>query len=730
MQLSASPLPFDFSSISPSDLGAATLAAPGANNPADVAPDAFGALLNAETGPAAAPTLPTVALPAAPAPFSLGVTRPQAGSTPADGPDEVENDGEELSAPAAEPPDSDPVGANDGELLSWMTATAVGAPTLPLPPVKPESVHGELAESLRPISDDTPASTAPSAEPAPFAGTPDIGVPGKRGPRNYRNDAGEGGASRAASQDTPRSVSAEPFGRRRDAAPPAQIAATYAQKTPGRFGAPRFAGAGSSETNAADVDSAKSLPAAVGPAAAPQIAALDPSAAASVVATTLPPTQPAAPAPSSPKSSGVVAALPRATPAPAAAPGVRPGRFSSTAVPLDLSTRGSAVPPPATSAPMPPSMEFPRHVAPLHPDAISSVDAAPAESTPPFPAEVHATGPFDPAPRETSPCITAADTRVSGGGVSPAATSRSETAAVPAAAEALTPAPESVEPASVVPTATVPAAAATVAPEFAPAEISLLGISSITDGAAEKIAVGVERSAKVGSTLKKLGIKNSLTTAEQDVVDGSIGLGINVAKTRNNMPVLASASNRPSIDVAPSTFSAPVLDFAALADEPPQAARYETSGAAHRTVESVLAVADHFTTGGQHGVNLKFSVSGVDLAVRVEVRGGNIQATFRTDSPELRAALATEWRAVAAESGERGQQLAEPVFTSSASSHDSLQADSGASDQRGSNSRPDQFSFENHAAPRAASRRSAASEPAAVATAVSLPLPGRLHALA
>ncbi len=84
--------------------------------------------------------------------------------------------------------------------------------------------------------------------------------------------------------------------------------------------------------------------------------------------------------------------------------------------------------------------------------------------------------------------------------------------------------------------------------------------------------------------------------------------------------------------------------------------------AARRTVACVIAMTDHFTTGGQHGVNLRIAVCGVELGVRVELSGGRVHTTFRTDSRELQLALADAWHS-AAPCGDR-HRLTMPVFTS------------------------------------------------------------------
>jgi hypothetical protein len=103
------------------------------------------------------------------------------------------------------------------------------------------------------------------------------------------------------------------------------------------------------------------------------------------------------------------------------------------------------------------------------------------------------------------------------------------------------------------------------------------------------------------------------------------------------------------------------------------------TSSAHRAVEAVLDVTDRFSARNQHSVSLQFTVGDADLKVHVEMRAGEVYTTFRTDSPELRAALATEWQAVAGDSGaERSVKLAAPVFTSNNSSGNSFSAEPDA----------------------------------------------------
>ena len=107
----------------------------------------------------------------------------------------------------------------------------------------------------------------------------------------------------------------------------------------------------------------------------------------------------------------------------------------------------------------------------------------------------------------------------------------------------------------------------------------------------------------------------------------------------------------------------PVITNQSNADRAPTPA--ETLASAHRAVDAVLATAERFTPSTQSVANLKLSVGDSELMIRVEVRAGEVHATFRTDSPELRAALSHEWRAASLQSVDQSLRLAAPVFASS-----------------------------------------------------------------
>lgn len=238
--------------------------------------------------------------------------------------------------------------------------------------------------------------------------------------------------------------------------------------------------------------------------------------------------------------------------------------------------------------------------------------------------------------------------------------------------------------------------------------------------------------------------KNTEVAKPENVESGERPLGTNVAKAEAPMPVadLAPASSPHAIERM-SQAVAPLASEFSLGEE--HSEPIEIAQAARRAVNAAVAVTEQFAAERKPAVTLKFTVSGVDLGVRVELRGENIHTTFRTDSPELRAALAQEWNHVAAaQAGDRAARLAEPVFTSnhnnapastSAHSHGSTPSDSGAGEQRGFQQRHEDAAAADWARFRAASRASHSTptplpEPAFAARAVASVAPGRLRTFA
>lgn len=153
---------------------------------------------------------------------------------------------------------------------------------------------------------------------------------------------------------------------------------------------------------------------------------------------------------------------------------------------------------------------------------------------------------------------------------------------------------------------------------------------------------------------------------------------------------------------------------------------------AQHAVEAVLTAAERVSSGDRHSVHLQFSVGDADLDVRVELRGGEVRTTFHTDSPELREALAHEWQAVTADSGDRSARLATPTFTSQNSSAFSATAGDGGAHSRDTAARrgaEEQFSLAGARSSRGSATSADVSLPVATPRAALLSS-GRLSTLA
>jgi hypothetical protein len=92
---------------------------------------------------------------------------------------------------------------------------------------------------------------------------------------------------------------------------------------------------------------------------------------------------------------------------------------------------------------------------------------------------------------------------------------------------------------------------------------------------------------------------------------------------------------------------------------------------AERAVATVTGLAEAQFAASMNkvgSVQLRLKFGGEDLSVRVELRDGAVHTDFRTDSPELREALAKEWQAVAASAPGHLQHFLDPVFSPASAS--------------------------------------------------------------
>jgi hypothetical protein len=164
------------------------------------------------------------------------------------------------------------------------------------------------------------------------------------------------------------------------------------------------------------------------------------------------------------------------------------------------------------------------------------------------------------------------------------------------------------------------------------------------------------------------------------------------------------ASNAGSIGIGSA--NAPTAMPAATADHPSQTLGVDlsgslqvqvpggaqASGAAHgqplaaraaQAVETVVSRVDAQVSraqGSSSAVKLNFNFNGDDLAVRIEMSNGVVRTQFRTDSPELKGAIASEWQAASPALQGRNLVFSAPSFSGSGGQSDAaLTSDGGAS---------------------------------------------------
>jgi len=158
--------------------------------------------------------------------------------------------------------------------------------------------------------------------------------------------------------------------------------------------------------------------------------------------------------------------------------------------------------------------------------------------------------------------------------------------------------------------------------------------------------------------------KNFLSVDSDDLAKPYSAVGTSVALRESVMTT--------SAPTAPSPVFAPVslgpkeggMDLGAMGSlDPKVTVPAPVERMAHRAVEAVAATIERGASQPAHSVNLKFSVQGADLMVRVALRSDEVQVTFRTESPELRNALAHEWQLVRSRDPEGVLHAVTPVFT-------------------------------------------------------------------
>lgn len=164
------------------------------------------------------------------------------------------------------------------------------------------------------------------------------------------------------------------------------------------------------------------------------------------------------------------------------------------------------------------------------------------------------------------------------------------------------------------------------------------------------------------------GEKTFVSVETERLTPRSPALGIGVAQRTLPMPTPDSTlpTPHPRVEYASAAVASIEGTATGLAESSagPAPAPAPAAGSAQVAVETVLRAVEHVASRQQHAVNLHFTVGDSELRVRVQLQAEEVRTTFSTDSSELRAALAQEWRAVVHGGGEGSFRVAPATFTS------------------------------------------------------------------
>jgi hypothetical protein len=216
----------------------------------------------------------------------------------------------------------------------------------------------------------------------------------------------------------------------------------------------------------------------------------------------------------------------------------------------------------------------------------------------------------------------------------------------------------------------VPVAATSAAPVPAPAlpgpAASPLNAQTMQAAAmgGEKIAAAPLKSAVPSVAPTQAAAKKFLSNGGKQVTDSSDPLGTPVAKVTPAMPML---TNPERTSTAQPAFQVASVAAASTGAPSPQApAQADVTGTAKGAVEAAMTAAEMLTTGAaQNSMNMQFAVGDAELNLRVEMKNGEVQATFSTNSAQLRSDLAHEWQTTAAGNSQSSLHQIQPIFTSS-----------------------------------------------------------------
>jgi hypothetical protein len=251
---------------------------------------------------------------------------------------------------------------------------------------------------------------------------------------------------------------------------------------------------------------------------------------------------------------------------------------------------------------------------------------------------------------------------------------------------------------------------------------------------AEKIAATPRASSKLAADVGPEARPNKFLTADKQVdAIGDRSHGTGNAKSSADMqaplePTLAQLSDTQPratvMNVAVAGAPGSPTDISPASSKSIDSTRSEIAihaSDAADVVREVVELTHDFRMRERSSVEVKFEFKdATEVSVRLAYRDGDVQTTFRTDSPELRATLSREWQGYAAAFAQesRGHRVADPVFTSSENLNSPQGRDAGSSAggdarQQQPSSHPD-HSGAHRAASASAFRSSPAVSPSSV----------------
>ena len=203
--------------------------------------------------------------------------------------------------------------------------------------------------------------------------------------------------------------------------------------------------------------------------------------------------------------------------------------------------------------------------------------------------------------------------------------------------------------------------------------VPLIGSSRFSPSSAAREKIAGEK--LVGSPETKFGGDTPVTGRK------NIRLVIDEEQVTNPVPLVGTPSaNRvntmfPSRSTFDESGAAAAISSGSAANlrshSPLPAPTHVAASHAADLVHEIREIADGMWAIDRNSVEVRFKFGDEErLNVRVEYRNGTVQATFRTDSSNLRDLIAHEWHAQSAASEFRPYRFAEPVFDASGMSAD------------------------------------------------------------